>query len=210
MVEMKLEKKHIAFGALAHYPGFANIFAILLLAGLGVLIWLFVINPYFRLVENLEINIEEKTRNLARVSAIVDRTQNQDTGIATELAAVTQADFLSGDDLSLVLADLQTRVGQVVSSNKGTLVQTRQLESVKENDVIKSGLSVQFRGEIKDVYKILYELESRQPFLFIEKAQIQLFGDHANRRLVSGIIPAQLQVEIEIVGYLQPGKSDTQ
>ena len=207
---MKSGKKHSTFDALGPYPGLANIFAILLLAGLGILIWLFVINPYFKMVENLEINIEEKTRNLARANAIVDRSQNEDASIITELADVTQADFLNGDDISLVLADLQTRVGQVISSNKGTLIQTRQLENTKENGVTKPGLSVQFRGATKDVYKILHELESRQPFLFIEKAQIQLFGDHANRRLVSGKIPALLQVEIEIVGYIQPDKNGTQ
>lgn len=176
---------------------------LLLLAVIGV-IWFFGFRPYQQAHQSLNIEIDGKAKQLSRVQAIIARAGKGDANVKAGLAVETQGDYLAGDDRSLIMADLQTRIGQIIANRNGTLVQAKQLEDVEEFNTVKTGLNVQLRGSIKDVYLILHDLEASRPFLFIEKVDMQIFGDPSNTLLSSGKIPAQLLVDVDVRGYLLP------
>ena len=124
-------------------------------------------------------------------------------GIQQDPAAATQ--YLPQSAPSLAAAELQQRVKSVVEAVGGTLRSTQALPPTEEGGAVKVTVSAAMTGDTESLRKILYELESQTPLLFVDNLDVSA---RENRpRLPGGQLASytrvQLSVQFEVSGYLR-------
>lgn len=118
--------------------------------------------------------------------------------------AVT-AQYLPQSAPALAAADLQQQIKTVVEAAGGTLRSTQALPPVEEGGAMRVAVSVTLTGDTASLLKILYELESQTPLLFVDNLEVTA---RENRpRLPNGRLAnysrVQLNVQFEVSGYLR-------
>jgi|GEM_PF-4005545 len=165
------------------------------------LAWFGVIQPWRSQIADLQQRVAEKTQRLAHIKTALQRARGFSLKQKERLSKLAASDLLPPGDPSLVLADLQTGIGKVISEHGGTMLEVRPEKPKPENAAVRLGLFVRFRAPVEKAFRILYAIESGRPLLFIDKASVRLFGDPRNRLLIAGKMHAQLLAEIHVHGY---------
>lgn len=117
---------------------------------------------------------------------------------AREKEANENAAYLDGPTGALAAAGLQDHVGSVIAQAGGELRSTQVLPSERVGTVAavrRSRLRLDLSIDIKDLERLLYDLESSSPYLFIEQITIQTktrHDDHEQQRLA---------VNLEVYGH---------
>jgi general secretion pathway protein M len=112
--------------------------------------------------------------------------------------------FLQGQDETLAAAALQERVGSVIDAAGGELRSTQILPSqvVDEGLAIRrAGLRLQFAVAIEGLEEILYELETAEPYLFVDDINIR--EQRTRRRRNEGPSETSLDVSLEVYGFVR-------
>ncbi|MGB5062902.1 MAG: type II secretion system protein GspM [Candidatus Competibacter sp.] len=106
---------------------------------------------------------------------------------------------------SLAAADLQQRVKAVVEAVGGTLRSTQALPPVEEGNAVKVAVNATVSGDTESLQKILYDLESQTPLLFIDNLDVS--AREIRQRLPNGRLAdytrVQLNIQFEVSGYLR-------
>jgi len=114
-----------------------------------------------------------------------------------------QALYITGGTDALAAADLQDRVKAAVQGEQGTLRSVQVLPAQDEDAFRRIGIRAQLLVTTAALGRILYQLETSEPMLFVDNLDIQ------NRpvRVANGETApdAVLVVSLDIIGYLQPG-----
>jgi general secretion pathway protein M len=144
-----------------------------------------------------------RVAQLERMAASREPIQRAIAGIQQDPAAATQ--YLPQSAPSLAAAELQQRVKSVVEAVGGTLRSTQALPPTEEGGAVKVTVSAAMTGDTESLRKILYELESQTPLLFVDNLDVSA---RENRpRLPSGQLASytrvQLSVQFEVSGYLR-------
>jgi general secretion pathway protein M len=126
-------------------------------------------------------------------------------------AAAEHADavtgYLKAVDGALAAAELQDRVKGVVEGAGGALrsAQSLEVEPVEAvPGVRRAGLKVRFEADIESLATILYELETGEPYLFVEGLSIREPRRQQRRRDQPDEAP-QLDVVVDLYGYVRDG-----
>ena len=114
-----------------------------------------------------------------------------------------QGYFLVGASQELAAAELQKKVKEVVGQAGGTLVSTHSA-SVSSGLLGKVQLKVRMKGDTGALSKVLYDLESQHPLLFVENLNIR------SRKAVKGrrqnrVTTYSLDVSFDLTGYMPGG-----
>lgn len=108
---------------------------------------------------------------------------------------------------TLAATDLQQRVKEAVESNGGELISTQILPVVEEEGFVQVIISIRMNGDTEIMYKVLHDLESEKPLIFIDNLQITARTVRQRRR--SRDTPpettVQLTAQFDLAGYIRRG-----
>lgn len=139
---------------------------------------------------------------LARMAAIREPIQQLITSVQQDRTLTAQ--YLPHSAPALAAADLQQRIKAVVKAAGGTLQSTQALPPVEEGKAVKVAVSVVMNGDTGSLWKILHDLESQTPLLFVDNLQVS--ARETRPRLAKGRMAnytrIQLSVQFEVFGYL--------
>ncbi len=115
------------------------------------------------------------------------------------------AQYLPQSAPALAAAELQQRLKAVVEAAGGTLQSTQALPPIEEGGAVKVTISATMNGDARSLQKVLYDLESQTPLLFVDN--LELSARATRPRLPSGRYATytrmQLNVQFEVSGYLR-------
>ncbi len=115
------------------------------------------------------------------------------------------AQYLPQSAPPLAAAGLQQRVKAAVEAAGGTLHSTQALPPVEEGNAMKVGVNATVSGDTESLQKILYDLESQTPLLFVDNLDVSV--REIRQRLPNGRLASysrvQLTVQFEVSGYLR-------
>ncbi len=146
---------------------------------------------------------QHRLTQMGRLVASREPIQQQIDKIQHDQAIARQ--YLPQTAPALAAAELQQRVRAVVEATGGTLRSTQALPPVEEGSAVRVAVSVTLTGDTGNLEKILYDLESQTPLLFVDNLEISA---RENRpRLPGGRMASytriQLNVQFEVWGYLR-------
>jgi general secretion pathway protein M len=124
---------------------------------------------------------------------------------AQEELAASAAGYLEGPSDALAAAQLQDRVKSVIEGAGGELRSTQILPAVAidgDAGIRRTPLRVQFAASIGGLAETLYELESGQPYVFIEQLTVR-----EQRRRDEPGTDGSLDTSLQLSGYLRAAPS---
>ncbi|MFO1353061.1 MAG: type II secretion system protein GspM [Gammaproteobacteria bacterium] len=164
-------------------------------------------------------NIEQLQDRLQRAGALLaskPELEAQIQSIRQDSSAAVN--FLQQSSPTLAATDLQQRAKTVIEGKGGSLLSTQILPVANEGAFTRVGIRVQMNSDVEALQKVLYELESAQPLLFIDNVQLRArtirervrpaAAANANQR---GANPPQVKTQVqltsqfELAGYIRAG-----
>lgn len=179
--------------------------ALALLGAMPLLAYSFVVAPVIAAYRDADEAIVQAQRLL---QAYRERAEQK-----TELAALLAAEearadgttgYLQATEDALAAAELQDRVKVVVEDAGGDLRSAQTLKAAAGDaaPVRQAGLKVRFQADIESLAAILYELETGEPYLFIEGLSIRE-ERRRRRRRDEPEGPPLLDVVVDLYGYVR-------
>jgi general secretion pathway protein M len=113
------------------------------------------------------------SRQLASYTALNQLRPSLLQGVETLKAKETRKYFVKGNTPALMSADLQDTIRTLVENNGGRIVVSQLLPHRDEGGYRVLNASVQVTANIQNLRRILYEMEARTPYLFVENLNIR-------------------------------------
>ena len=156
-------------------------------------------------------SIAQSQTLLQRYQALAaERPQLEEQVAAQREATVTSAAYLEGESDALAGAALQDQVRTIIARAGGELNSTQILPVAPagpDNSVRRASLKLQLTVDIEGLQQLLYELETAEPYLFVDDLIIR---ERRLRRLRDGAgEELMLDVSFEISGYLRAAGART-
>lgn len=188
-------------------PGWGQrLAALALLIVLGGVIYLTVDQGLLARYRYYRDYLEQKQAQWAqmeRMTASREAIQQHIANIKQDQSVARQ--YLPQTAPALAAAELQERIRAVVEAAGGTLRSTQALPPVEEGRAVKVAVSVTLTGDTANLQKILYDLESQTPLLFVDNLEIS--ARETRQRQPDGRMTSysrvQLSVQFEVWGYLR-------
>src|SRR5262245_33349757 len=165
--------------------------AVALLLVAVALIWFLGVLPLSAHFDRLREEIEGERTTLGRFAAVQDRLADaQRAGRAASASAA----YLKGEGDQIKSANLQTLLSTIAGENGVRLSSTRALNPIERNELRLIGVRVQFTANIEQLREILYAVESKQPFLFVDGLQVHTVSAMAHDPEHAGILDVRVDV----------------
>ena len=165
-----------------------------------------VVAPLMAAFQDNAARIEQAETLLQRYLALAEQRQaTSDRLAAQEELAASAAGYLEGPSDALAAAQLQDRVKSVIEGAGGELRSTQILPAVAidgDAGIRRTPLRVQFAAAIGGLAETLYELESGQPYVFIEQLTVR-----EQRRRDEPGTDGSLDTSLQLSGYLRAAPS---
>ncbi len=186
-------------------PVASRIVAVALLVAIIAAAWGLVMRPIAAQLQAHEQSITDSREQLQRYRRIASTREQWES----RLEALTQArsvsgQFLAGESVDLVAADLQSKIKQTISAVGGLLksMQTLPVKDLDDFDNLrKVALRVDLVADIASLQRIMYRLESSKPYLFVDNTNVRSRGKRT-RQGKSGDAK-ELQIRFDVYGYLR-------
>lgn len=180
---------------------------VLLIVVLGVAFWLIndlLISRYRNYGAEIE-RLENRLQTLNRMLATREDLEAKITQVRQDPAINIYA--LKQASPTLAATDLQQRVKEAVESNGGELISTQILPVVEEEGFARVVISIRMNGDTEIMQKVLHDLESEKPLIFVDNLQITARTVRQRRR--SRDTPpettVQLTAQFDLAGYIRRG-----
>jgi general secretion pathway protein M len=168
--------------------------------------------PYRLIVQPLLQSYDERADAAATQHDLLARYRNLANSRAQLRARLqeiqaepsSQAGYLTGESETLVAAELQNLVRTTVERNGGRLESTQILAPVSEGAFRRVALRVRMSTDTDGLFRILYDVESTLPYLFLDGLDIASRERRA-RRSISGPEGSALSVGYDVYGYMRSG-----
>lgn len=184
----------------------SRLLALALLAAVPILAYAFVVGPVIAAYRDAGEAITQAQRLLQSYRERAEqRPQLAQLLADQEERAGSITGYLEAVDDALAAAELQDRVKSVVEEAGGDLrsAQSLKVEPVEAvPGVRRAGLKVRFAADIDSLAAILYELETGEPYLFVEGLSIREPRRQRRRRDEPEQAP-ELDVVIDLYGYMR-------
>ena len=172
--------------------------ALVLMLGAVLTLYDFALQPLLAAHSRTRTTIEQTTALLQRYQSLAgQRTRLADQVNGYERIVAGASSFLPGGDDVVAAAALQERAKSVIERAHGELRSTQVLpaQTVETGAPMRLiALKIQFMIDIDGLRDVLYELETSDPFLFVEELVIQRHDAPDSH--------SPLQVSIAIEGYI--------
>lgn len=172
---------------------------VLLLAGA----YLIGIDPLVTTYRVNEMAIAESQALLGRLGVIATGQHDLEQRVheLTELHA-SEPYYLTRETDALAAVELQDRVSEAINKNGGTIRSIQPLQTEKEDEFQRVTLRVQLTTTIESLFHIIYELETTQPFLFLDNVEIKARPPRVTADSQAGELP--LTITLDLYGYQPP------
>jgi len=152
----------------------SRLLAVAVLIGVVGLGWSGIVQPVLDRWQETRAQIAQTKALLARYKAINARHDQ----LEVELEELRQeilpkSGAFSGEDPSVVAAELQSAVSQMVKTGGGDLLSIQIVPGEDEGSLTEVRVRVQFTAAADDVTRIFHDLESAKPYLFVDNLQIR-------------------------------------
>jgi general secretion pathway protein M len=191
-------------GSLASRALALALLGLLLLAG-----YAFVVAPVIAAYRDTGQAIQEAGELLQRYRALAgERLQLSEQLAELEERAAQAGGYLEGSTDALAAVELQDRVRRIIEHAGGQLQSTQILPASAIDAtaaVRRAALRIQLAIAIKGLQSVLYELESGQPYLFVNELTVR---QRRTRRRTN--VPEEepvLDVTFEVFGYVRVAES---
>jgi general secretion pathway protein M len=181
-------------------PARQRALAIALLVTLVVVVLAVVLGPIVLLRRHYDAAIADASDRLRRY----ERVAAQAPELRATLASVQQRDgrrfFLRNTATNLAGAELQELVKAAIEGNGGRIT-TSQTTSPREDGRFREiGVNVQFFATTPALQKILYAIESHEPYLIVENVTVRPLNAFRGFRPLPGQEP-ELNVQLDVGGW---------
>ena len=113
--------------------------------------------------------------------------------------------YFTGESEALVAAQLQDVVKQTIERTGGVLDSAQTLPVEQDGQVRRVAVRIRMRGTTENLFLALYELESKEPYLFLDSVDIS--AAPVRRRIrTRGTPPSEetnLRIGFEVFGYMR-------
>lgn len=189
-------------------PGslFSRLLALALLAAVPLLAWAFVVQPVIAAYRDANQAIAQAQRLLHGYRERAEqRPQLAELVAEQEAHAAAVSGYLEAVDDALAAAELQDRVKIVIEGAGGALrsAQSLRVEAIEASAAVRRAwLQVRFTADIESLATILYQLETGEPYLFVDGLSIRE-PRRQRRRRNEPEEPPQLDVVVDLYGYMR-------
>ncbi|PVV10386.1 MAG: hypothetical protein B6D82_12515 [gamma proteobacterium symbiont of Ctena orbiculata] len=185
----------------------AGTILLLLVAALLILL----IYPVWSMNKRYEGQIEDtqfQTQRYRRIAVQDDRYQLEFNKL--KLNQKSDLRYLQSKTDSLANAELQRKIKQVVSAGRGEIISTQTVQ-VSQDEMLRGvAIRVRMKSTLENLTKILHQLETQKPYLFIDNITLRS-RNLARRRLPNKQQLTEairvLELDFLVVGYLKSGDS---
>jgi general secretion pathway protein M len=184
-------------------PIIGRILALALVLGLVLLIMVVGVLPLAERARMTDEALKYNREMIARLSRSVTHRGSYDAQIDVLLARINQSGlYIRADTEPLAAAAVQEHLKRAVGLHGGELRSVQSLPSLQEDDLTRIGLRVVMTGGLGSVIRVLYELESGEPYLFVSDLQIK--STKRRRRRTEEPPVTTLSIRFDVFGYLPP------
>lgn len=178
--------------------------ALLIVVGLGTV--RLIALPVLAAYHETAASIEQSRTLLRRYQALAaQRPQLEERLAARQEADAGSGAYLKGSSEALAAAALQEQVRTIISAAGGELRSTQILPVQPfgpEGSIRRASLRLQLAVDIEGLQQLLYELETVEPYLFVDDLNIR---ERRLRRLRNqDESKSLLDVDLEVSGFLRP------
>lgn len=178
--------------------------ALALLALAFVLALLALAVPAILVHRHYNAAIEQLTDRMERYRRIIDMAPGLKAGLEQVKARDGRKFYLKNAAPALAAAEIQEIAKTVIEAQNGKLTSIQIIPHKDEGGYRQIAVNLQFSGSIASIQKILYALETRQPYLFVGNLSIQSRLMN-NYRAAPGVEPEYF-IQFDLTGYaLIPG-----
>lgn len=157
----------------------------------------------YRYYQNSLEQHQGRLAQLERMAATREPVQQLIAKIQQDRSVTAQ--YLPQAVPALAAAELQQRLKALIEATGGTVQSTQALLPVEEGHAVKITVSVVMNGDASGLQKVLYDLESQTPLLFVDN--LELSARMTRPRLPNGryanYTRIQLNAQFEVSGYLR-------
>lgn len=178
--------------------------ALVLLALVFVLAVLALAMPVILIHRHYDAAIEQITDRMERYQRIIAMAPSLKAGLEKVKARNGRKFYLKNTAPALAAAEIQEIAKTVIEAQSGKLTSIQIVPHKDEGGYRQIAVNLQFSGSIANIQKILYTLETRQPYLFVDNLSIRSRLMN-NYRAAPGVEPEYF-VQFDLTGYaLIPG-----
>jgi hypothetical protein len=142
----------------------------LLTIGLATLIVVLGVKHFGRdQFKSIDEDIAQSLANRQRLQAFLLQARKIDPAMLQRDETKFRTDFLAGTQDSLIVADLQGRLRDLVTSKNTELSSARMLPARTVAEQTYLGLRMQIRGPMASIQQIVHDIEYGTPLLFLER-----------------------------------------
>jgi General secretion pathway protein M. len=180
-------------------PPMSRLAAVGLLLVVIAAVYSLVIAPLWGTYTDNRDRIAEQQDLLQRYQRLAANATNLSHRLAVlRKQPVSGEGYLQGDNETLVAAQLQSRIRNVVQTSGGKLTSTQVLAGVDEAGFRRIGVRVTMTADITDLQEVLHSLEGARPYLFLDNVDIS--GEQSRGREGRG---NALTVSFEAYGFMR-------
>ena len=184
-------------------PIIGRIMALALVLGVALLITVVGVLPLAENARTTDEALEFNREMIARLSRSVAYRGSYDAQIDVLLARINESGlYIRAETEPLAAAAVQEHLKRAVGLHGGELRSVQSLPSLREDDLTRVGLRVVMTGALGSMIHVLYELESGEPFLFVDGLQIK--STKRRRRKTAEPPVETLSIRFDVYGYLPP------
>lgn len=170
---------------------------------LGVVLIVFiqiVIAPPIALYNSKMSEVDDLRFKLAKYQQAVGNKKSLETKLVSLRNNIDEAQlYQAGVAPGVVAANLQNKVRQLVETLGASIISTQVLTEKIEKKLVKVAISVRLTVKDKQLEELLYQLESSQPVLFIDKLSIATSRRPETKTLKH--LPLNLSLELSTYIY---------
>ncbi len=172
---------------------------------LGLLAWATLILPAHLLQRNQTERSAALLFQLQKMRQAADRLHTLQQEVAKlRQHREHQGEFLQGDTHSIAAAELQRTVKSLIQRHGGYIISTLPLDAQDDGTYPSVTVKVQMHAKVEQLQKVLYELETGQPRLFLDN--VVLGRRHPSNFSNNQYDQDQLEVYFDVTGYLYQGE----
>jgi len=184
-------------------PVIARIMALALLLGLVALVAVVAVLPFAERARLTDEALEFNREMIARLSRGAAHPGSYDAQIDLLLARINDSGlYIRADTEPLAAAAVQEHLKRAVGLHGGELRSVQSLPSLAEENLTRIGLRVVMTGTLGPMIHVLHELETGEPYLFVDNLQIK--STTRRRRRTQQQAVGRLSIRFDVHGYLPP------
>jgi len=177
--------------------------ALALALGLGLLVTVVGVLPFVDSVRETDEALEYDREIIARLSRSTAHSGSFATQIDVLVARLNESGlYIRADTEPLAAASVQEHLKSAVGLHGGELRSVQSLPSLQEDSLTRIGLRVVMTAPIGPMIRVLHELETGEPYLFVDELQVK--STTRRRKRTEEASTSVISVRFDVYGYLPP------